>query len=191
MKFYSNKKSGFTLIELLVVIAIISLLSSVVLTSTGKSRMKSRDAKRQQDITQLRNALASYASDNNGKYPGTTDFIINSGHDELGNPTWNTANPFFSALVPKYIARLPVDPLNTPTLQSTYDFIFGMSPTAHVYTYAVSSTGSDYDLTYNYELPGHRNSCEKKTNQVSHAYTDIVYNLCTDFVLPPTAASDH
>ncbi|MBI3305950.1 type II secretion system protein [Candidatus Nomurabacteria bacterium] len=88
MRFGKNKK-GFTLIELLVVVAIIGLLASVVLTSLSSARAKGRDARRLEDINQIRTALeiyavtyssypASYAntfywiSDNN--YPDTSGF---------------------------------------------------------------------------------------------------------------------
>ena len=63
-------KRGFTLIELLVVISIISLLSSVVLSSLSSARMKARDARRMQDLIQIRNALEMYRLDN-GTYPDT------------------------------------------------------------------------------------------------------------------------
>ena len=52
-----NSKQGFTLIELLVVVAIIGLLSSVVLASLNSARAKARNARRNEDIVQLRNAF--------------------------------------------------------------------------------------------------------------------------------------
>ena len=55
-----NSSRAFTLIELLVVISIISLLSSVVLSSLNTARAKSRDAKAQQELAQVRTALFLY-----------------------------------------------------------------------------------------------------------------------------------
>ena len=74
MKNNTNRQRGFTLIELLVVIAIIGILSSVVLTSLGSSRVKAQDAARINFLNQMRNALELYYADN-GQYPdfrGTT-----------------------------------------------------------------------------------------------------------------------
>ena len=59
---------GFTLIELIVVVSVISLLSSVVLASLAGSRASARDARRFQDIRQIRNALEMYYNDH-GQYP--------------------------------------------------------------------------------------------------------------------------
>lgn len=53
----NDRIRAFTLIELLVVISIISLLSSVVFTSLGSTRVKSRNAARIQGILTLRNAF--------------------------------------------------------------------------------------------------------------------------------------
>jgi type II secretion system protein G len=66
----TQNKHGFTLIELLVVIAIIGLLASIVLVSLNSSRIKARDARRNADLRQIRNALELYMQDNNA-YPGS------------------------------------------------------------------------------------------------------------------------
>lgn len=50
-------QSGFTLIELLVVIAVIGILASVVIASLNSARVKSRNARRTNDIKQLLNAF--------------------------------------------------------------------------------------------------------------------------------------
>ena len=99
---------GFTLIELLVVISIIGLLSSVVLVSLNAARMKSRDAQRKANLTQLSKALELYYSDNN-QYP-TTDGTwwgecANGGsHGLTGSSAW------IPNLAPQYLTKLPHDP---------------------------------------------------------------------------------
>ncbi|MBI3627441.1 MAG: hypothetical protein HY220_01670 [Candidatus Sungbacteria bacterium] len=51
---------GFTFIELLVIIAIIGLLTTIVLASLDKARIKSRDAQRVSDIRRIQLALQLY-----------------------------------------------------------------------------------------------------------------------------------
>lgn len=67
-----KKRTGFTLIELLVVVAIISLLAAIVMTSTSSVRAKSRDARRLEDLQQIRIALEMYINDR-GNYPAYGD----------------------------------------------------------------------------------------------------------------------
>jgi general secretion pathway protein G len=55
---------GFTLIELLVVIAIIGMLAAIVLASLNSARVKSRDARRLSDISELQKAVELYYNDN-------------------------------------------------------------------------------------------------------------------------------
>ena len=62
------RSRGFTLIELLVVIAIIGLLASIVIASLSSVQSKARDAKRIEDVDQVRKALTIYSSDF-GSYP--------------------------------------------------------------------------------------------------------------------------
>ncbi len=64
-----NYKKGFTLIELLVVISIISLLSSVVLAALNETRQKAQISKFAQEISNIRNAVELYKTNNNGAYP--------------------------------------------------------------------------------------------------------------------------
>jgi len=80
-----NKKNAFTLIELLVVIAILGLLATVGLGSFQSSQMKSRDAQRKSDLSQIQKALEMYYNDNGG-YPLTTELqtLLNSGSSWTG-----------------------------------------------------------------------------------------------------------
>ncbi len=125
MKFL-NKNKGFTLIELLVVVAIIGLLASVVLASLSTARGRGRDAKRLQDMNQVRTALELYNSTNNA-YPST------------GGAWWGVCPAFQSKgtsgfggyipdLAPTYIPILPTEP----------------KPTANNTCYVYRSDGRDY-----------------------------------------------
>jgi type II secretion system protein G len=142
----SIKNRGFTLIELLVVIAIIGLLSSIVLASLSSGRAKARDARRMQDLHQIRNALEMYRSDYN-EYPHEASPAEYNSND--ADWTWLS-----SKLVPKYITSLPKDPQNIPTNGGpnytelgNYSYLYstGYGPTI--------TLGSDYDLVARLEKP--------------------------------------
>ncbi len=89
MKQFNNEfNSGFTLIELLVVIFIIGALTGIILPNFVGSRQRARDARRKQDLADIKNALRMYYNDNQA-YPATL----------------NTAD-----LDDNYISAIPQDP---------------------------------------------------------------------------------
>ena len=102
-----NKESGFTLIELLVVIAIIGLLASIILASLNSARKKGRDARRSADLSQIRNALELYASDNNGNYPAYSSTLLTTD---------------LAGLVPTYMSTLPKDPVGPDNTSTGYRY---------------------------------------------------------------------
>ena len=53
---------GFSLVEILVVVAILTLLASVLTVGALEAGQKSRDAKRQADLTLLQNAVELFCS---------------------------------------------------------------------------------------------------------------------------------
>lgn len=61
-------EGAFTLIELLVVVAILSLLASLIAASLSESRMKGRDAAKNESVRQVVNALELYRSEH-ATYP--------------------------------------------------------------------------------------------------------------------------
>ena len=155
---------GFTLIELLVVIAIIGLLSSIVLASLNTARAKARDAKRMEDLAQIRTALELYYSDH-GYYPpahGTTGGCPGwdcNGYNYSIDGTW--AN-FQEDLAP-YMSDVPVDPINNcggPWNYGCYSYSYGnvgrsgsaLNPNARV----------QYDLTAQLEDPNSPYRCASK-----------------------------
>ncbi len=101
-KYINSGRSGFTLIELLVVIAIITILSTLVLASLNKARLKARDVKRLSDMRQVMNALEFYY-DENGQYP-TPDGDGCGGWD-VGNKDY----PFLNGKLPDFMDNPPRD----------------------------------------------------------------------------------
>jgi len=81
----ASKKIGFTLIELLVAIAILGILATVGLGNFQSSQIKSRDAQRKSDLSQIQKALEMYYNDRGG-YPLTTELqtLLNSGSSWTG-----------------------------------------------------------------------------------------------------------
>lgn len=148
----TGKQFGFTLIELLVVIAIIGLLSSVVLASLTSARVKARDARRIEDLAQIRLALELFF-DANGYYPQSNCGWDCNGYRYSSDSSWNS---LATDLAP-YMAVLPKDPINT-----------GGSPwNANGFTYTYGNVGrttyrSSYDLTAQLEDLNHPQRCGVK-----------------------------
>jgi general secretion pathway protein G len=72
-----NSQKAFTLIELLVVVAIVGLLASLIAVGFGNARLRSRDAKRLSDMSQIKVGLDLYYTTAAG-YPDET--VWNSGY---------------------------------------------------------------------------------------------------------------
>ena len=99
----TRKTIGFTLLELIVAVAIISLLSSIVLASLGGARSSARDARRQQDMRQLEQALQQYTI-RFGEYPAADD---GSGRCKLGNGMKDELQPLLDEGI---LTSIPCDP---------------------------------------------------------------------------------
>lgn len=127
------KKRGFTIIELLVVIAIIGMLFTVIFAQIANTRAKSRDARREEDIKSIQNALGLYAF-TRFVYPlCATEVAINGNLDCL------SAELVTQGAIP----RVPTDPFfNTDAVCGSVGF---------VYCYQSSSDGTGYTLRYRLE----------------------------------------
>ncbi|MEK7457921.1 MAG: type II secretion system protein [Patescibacteria group bacterium] len=103
---------GFTLIELLVVITIIGTLAGLLFTNFSGARERARDAKRKNDVTQIKSALRLYYNDHQ-KYPlGNNTQIAGCGLDGTSTCSWGTA--FTAGAGPTiYMNQLPTDPIST------------------------------------------------------------------------------
>lgn len=168
----SNKiraKKGFTLIELLVVIAIIGLISSVILASLSRTRMKARDMRRISDLRQITMALELYFDDHN-YYPGTEQ----TGLGCVTPPCWDvnilqksndaTWIPLAADLVP-YIKPLPVDPINSPCNNWTngcFMYFYGnVGRTGISITNGLPTTPNVYDLVAQLEDQDNPKACKQ------------------------------
>ena len=124
-------KKGFTLVELLVVIAIIALLSTLSVVALNSARAKSRDARRQSDIKQIRTALELYYDANNQQYPSGSDLEL--GTDDaacLNQNGWTTTAGCASDTI--FMQKVPTDPV----------------PGTHSYIYNVSNNNATYTIDY-------------------------------------------
>lgn len=162
-------KRGFTLIELLVVIAIIGLLSSVVLATLNAARVKARDASRIAQLTQIRAALELYYLDK-GYYPASEcGWDCNGYRYSYSATSWNV----LAADLAPYIARLPVDPVNTgcvPWSDNCFSYTYG--------NVARNSYTPQYDLTGQLEDPSSRFRCGIKNFKF---YFNASQSWCTAF----------
>lgn len=128
-KNYKNNLRGFTLIELLVAMMILGvLLSGLILTIDPKKQLdKAKDAQRQSDLQQIKNALDMYYNDY-AIYPILTS--LPTGQWKIGNTV--------------YMAKVPKDPNDSAY---TYYYSSGTRPQWAVLYAKLSKSGASCALT--------------------------------------------
>ena len=134
-------KKGFTLVELLVVIAIIALLSTLSVVALNSARAKSRDARRQSDIRQIRTALEMYF-DSNMAYPDpTASTTLGTGTMAcLTSTGWTTTAGCTGTI---FMQNVPTDPI-----PGTYSYIYNVGGSNDTYTIAYTlENGGDKTAT--------------------------------------------
>lgn len=127
-----NKQSGFTLIELMVVVSIIGFLAAIITTGLTRSRTKTLDTVRINDVFAVQKAIEIYFNEQ-GTYPTGSSLVMGS-----ANAACLSATGFHSTCPggeQVYLAIVPPNP--------------GPGGADYVYTRAVS--GVDYTLTFELE----------------------------------------
>ena len=129
--FRARKSKGFTLIELLVVIGVLTILLAIVLVAVNPARQFSQanDTQRRSDVSAILNAIHQYGADNKGTLPTG----ITTTAKTVTSTAGATNVDLCTALVPKYLADLPIDP--TTGTQSPADSI-------------CTDSGATYDSKY-------------------------------------------
>lgn len=110
-------KKGFSLIELLVVIAITAVLTAIALPNFLSARERARDAKRKQEMDEMKNSLRLYYNDHqtyplNESASGKLNYIKGCGlnGDEMCPCTSDEQNADFAVgvdCVTVYMKRFP------------------------------------------------------------------------------------
>jgi type IV pilus assembly protein PilA len=105
-----NFKRAFTLIELLVVIGILAILLAIVLVAINPARQFSQanNTQRSSNVNSILNAVHQYAADNNGTSPAGINTTVKTILAPVTDATIQV--DLCAALVPTYIADLPLDP---------------------------------------------------------------------------------
>ena len=128
-----KKRKGFTLIELLIVIGIIAILAAIIFVAVDPARRlaEARNAERWSSVNSLLNAVLKYTVDNSGTLPTALTSGVETGTYGIGTRSSDggcvicPSSPSFSptttsncvdltsALVPTYIASIPLDPASS------------------------------------------------------------------------------
>ena len=108
MKNLLKNKRGFTLIELLIVIGILGILLAIVLIAVNPQEnfRQANNTQRKADVNTIVNAIAQYSSQNKGQLPAG----ITSTAQTITSTTGIGNIDLCTALVPTYVADLPLDP---------------------------------------------------------------------------------
>jgi prepilin-type N-terminal cleavage/methylation domain-containing protein len=126
-----NKKiNGFSLIELLVAIAIIGLLVTGAIAGLNIARQKARDARRIQDVNQIKKALSLYLISDNA-FPIALSTTTLTGSDAVS----------LELIAAEAFSSIPSDPLPI----YTYDYISNADGTDYTLSFCLETdTLADY-----------------------------------------------
>lgn len=121
-----TRKRGFTLLEILLVVAAIAILAGIVIVAINPARQlaDTRDAERHSDVEAISSAIAQFElkTGNTPSLQAGTACIAGFTDSRYGICAVGTVcgGVELSALVPDYIASIPVDPTIDPSRVGNY-----------------------------------------------------------------------
>jgi len=131
---------GFSLIELLVAIAIIGLLTAGVIAGLNIAREKARDARRIQDVNEIKKALSLHIISEN-TFPIALTSTALTGEDAVS----------LALIESGTLSTIPLDPLNP----------------IYTYDYISNSNGTNYTVSFCLETDSLSNYSEGCGNTIS------------------------
>ena len=108
MHILKREQKGFTLIEILVVIGILAILLAIVLVAINPRQQfqQANNVQRRSDVSGILNAISAYTVKNKGALPPALSAVTTAQPLGKGSGTIDLC----SALVPEFIAEIPIDP---------------------------------------------------------------------------------
>ena len=110
----AKRRGGFTLIELLVVIGILAILLAIVLVAINPARQfaQANNTQRSSNVNSILNAVNQFAADNKGVIPACINTTVKTITSTVGATNVDLCAIVGAALVPVYMADLPLDPVS-------------------------------------------------------------------------------
>lgn len=133
-----HKKPGFTLIEIVVVVAIIGLLAASATLSFNKQRTRTREVRRIEDVSNVKNALELYLNEGNNLPTASNETLITT-----------VLAPLVAAGT---INSLPTDPLPANAGTNPYCYGYAYWTNINLGTFKGNGLTVKYSVNFGSEL---------------------------------------
>lgn len=157
---------GFTLLEILLVITLLGILFAIVLSLINPVAQlgRTRDLQRQQNLSQLEQALEKYFIDNGRQYP--TSIPVGKYKEICATGVISTSNCVdLSFLAPSYLNSIPADPNGS-------NYKVGINPTNNTLS-LWSDNAVSTEVAVNKFTPYYSGAVDTSFN-TSYGFNDIV-----------------
>lgn len=162
-----KKNKSFTIMELLIVmtIVVILLILSLLFLNPKKQIEKAHDAKKINDLDQIKKVLENYYDDKNC-YPKPEEICYQSA--PYNNACYICGNNFSSPLIPDYFNKIPCDP-QSPQKNYLYQVDNQECP-KWFKIYAFLSNNNNHPAVKNAKCEGYACGIQSPNNNLSFGY---------------------